>query len=372
MRALKSIAWLMVALAVLALPWPLHAQEPRPNSVPPAPPAAPPPDAEKPDATKPDAPKSIDELVGELLTSPDGDDDLAWLYSDQDYEPSDLVGTPIAAPALPRRGAGAPREWDPTWRRFGLADYILTGSALTISLAGALVPRRTQAWGGRNGFDESVRDTLSIEGYEGGQWARDLSDVLVSTNITFPLLVDALIVTYWYRDSPDVAGQMALISAEALSVAAALQGVTAGLSHRQRPYVRNCGGELEAELDDCQGTKPQRSFFSGHTAMAFAGAGVTCTLHARHDVFGTTTADTIACGAALLSAATVGTMRVVGDQHYASDVLVGMVVGLASGLGVPWALHYGGAGEAPGALAGARREWRLALRGSLLSIEGRF
>ena len=93
------------------------------------------------------------------------------------------------------------------------------------------------------------------------------------------------------------------------------------------------------------GAKPHRSFFSGHTAMSFTGAGLACSHHFYHDVLGGGTWDGVACATAMTAAATVGAMRVVGDQHYLSDVLVGATVGTISGLGVRWLLHYGPAAQ---------------------------
>jgi membrane-associated phospholipid phosphatase len=324
------------------------AQHPKPDPAAPAEldPAAPAEPAESPPAP----PASVandaatDELVGQLLSqgTDQEDDDLRWLYSDlEEYSPSDLVGKPIPAPALPERGEGSRRAWDPSWRRFALGNYLLTGAALAIAGSSALIPEAPDRWRGKNQFDESVRDSIGIEDYEGGQWARDVSDVLLAMSIMNPLLVDSLVITYWYRRSEDVAAQMALISAEAIGVASAFQGVTAGFSSRERPYGRNCGTKLDRRLDDCESSKRYRSFFSGHTALSFAGASVSCFHHLRHRVYGDGVADALACGVALTAAGVVGTMRIVGDQHYTTDVIAGAAVGTLSGFGVPWLLHYG-------------------------------
>jgi hypothetical protein len=335
-----SIALGTAAPAVLA-------QHPKPDpgapaELDPAAPAAPPEAAPPPAASAP-ADAATDELVGRLLSQggPE-DDDLRWLYSDlEEYSPSGLVGKPIPAPAFPERGEGSRRTWDPSWRRFALGNYILTGASLAIAGASALIPDAPDRWRGKNQFDESVRDSIGIVDYEGGQWARDVSDVLLAISIMNPLLVDSLVITYWYRRSEDVAAQMALISTEAIGVASAFQGVSSGFSSRERPYGRNCGGSLNPKLDDCESSKRYRSFFSGHTALSFAGASVSCSHHLRHRVFGNTTADVLACVAALTGAGVTGAMRVVGDQHYTTDALMGAAVGTLSGFGVPWLLHYG-------------------------------
>jgi membrane-associated phospholipid phosphatase len=292
-------------------------------------------------------PPKTDELVEQLLESEEGggpgdDDDIEWLFSEsEEYSPSGLVGEPVPAPALPERGEGSPRTWDPRWRRFELGNYILTGTALAIAIGSALIPESPDRWRGKNEVDESVRDGIGITNYSAGQWGRDGSDVALSVSVTFPLMVDSLIGLFWYRRSPDVAKQTALIATEAISVTAALQGLTSGFSSRERPYGRNCGASIDGELDHCVERRRYRSFFSGHTAMSFAAAGATCTNHYYHEVWGDGFADGLTCGLAFLTAGAAGTLRIVGDQHYASDVAIGAAVGTLSGLGIPWLLHYG-------------------------------
>lgn len=283
------------------------------------------------------------EIVEKLLTSEDSElRDLEWLFSNADeYRPSDLTDEPIPAPGLPSRGEGSPRVWDPRWRKFGPVNWVLTGGSVLATAASLFIPPVENRWRSRNGLDEWGRRTLGDGRYEDRFWARDLSDVLVSLNVAFPLLVDSLVVMYWYRQSSEVASQMALITAESIAVGLMLQGLTAGLASRERPFVRDCGVTIHPELDACLSRDRYRSFFSGHTTNAFAAATVTCSHHARHAVFGDPVSDGLACGIALTSAATVGAMRVVGQRHYLTDVMGGAIVGSLTGLGVPWLLHYG-------------------------------
>jgi membrane-associated phospholipid phosphatase len=279
--------------------------------------------------------------VQQILAADEDADDLRWLYSNADeYSPSDLTGRPVPTPGLPERGGGSPRQWDPRWHKFGVANYVLTGAGLGIAVASSFVPV-TSPWPGTNTFDEWGRRTLSARDYESGQWARDTSDVLLSITLAFPFLVDSLSVAYWYRRSPEVATQTALIAAEAIAVSTLLQGTTSALAQRERPYGRDCGGTVPGELSDCTGSERYRSFFSGHTSMSFAAAAVTCTHHARFELFGDPAADAAACGASMASATAVGLFRVVGMKHYLTDVLTGAAAGAASGFAVPWLLHYG-------------------------------
>lgn len=316
---------------------------------------------------------TTDELMGDLLSGSSEQDDLAWLYSDESYEESTLAGTPMPAPVLPERGEGTPRRWDPTWARFGVGNYVFTAAALAVAVGSSLIPNAPERWRSRNDVDEWVRRRIGITDYDRSVWARDVSDVGVSLAVAYPFLVTSLIGTYWYRSSKDVAVQMALISAESLSVAMAVQGLTAGLSSRQRPYVRNCGVTLSENLDDCEGRKPYRSFFSGHATMSFTAAGVSCTHHMWHDVFGNSTADELACGAAIATAATVGAMRIVGDQHYLTDVAVGATFGTLAGVGIPWLLHYGPLAPTPDALGENQvAAWSFVVVPNGLGIGGRF
>jgi membrane-associated phospholipid phosphatase len=285
-------------------------------------------------------------LVRKILATAGEQDDLAWLYSRADeYAPSRLTGQPIPTPGLPERGEGTVRHWNPRWRKFGLGNYVLTGVAAGASAASSFLPV-TNPWRRSNRVDEWGRRALGVSDYESAQWARDTSDLLLSVNLAFPFLIDSLIVSYWYRRSPEVATQTAWISLEAMAVATFLQGTTSALMQRERPYGRDCGKTIPGELPDCTDDAARyRSFFSGHTSMSFAAAAVTCTHHVRLDLFGGA-ADAATCGAALGSATAVALLRVAARKHYLSDVAVGAAVGLASGFGVPELLHYGGSGNA--------------------------
>lgn len=324
---MRQVLSLLLGLLVLAASPPLAAQQPPPS---PPNPSNPPSDEER------------SKLVQQILTSEPDAEDLAWLYSRADeYTPSRLTGKPIPAPALPERGEGSPRAWNPTWRKFGTANYVLTGAAIVGSASASFVPDPDTPWRGRNELDEWGRRTISVESYEQGQWAQDTSDLLLSLNMAFPLLVDSLIVSYWYRRSPEVAGQTALIAVEAMALGSMVQGFTAAGAARERPYGRDCGTKVDADLPECTTNVRYRSFFSGHTTLGFASAGVTCTNHAVHRLFGDPLADGLTCGATLATASAVGLLRIVSQKHYVTDVLTGAAVGTASGLGIPWLLHYG-------------------------------
>ena len=247
----------------------------------------------------------------------------------------------------PRRDRPAkPVLWHPEWPRFSTADWAITGAAAAITIAAAILPPQPKHAFGGVLFDDEARKVLRHPTTEGRYIARDTSDVLLSLEATWPLFVDALITTWWYRASPDAAAQMALIDAKALTIVTAIQGVTNTIASRERPYGRICGTEEQPQSTiDCEGNVRYRSFFSGHAAFAFMSAGLICVHHVKNDLLGTP-GDAISCVAAYAGAGATAVLRVVGDMHYVSDVTIGAAFGTLVGLAVPlW--HYRRANLAP-------------------------
>lgn len=114
--------------------------------------------------------------------------------------------------------------------------------------------------------------------------------------------------------------------ADALAVVANLA------ARRPRPLVY---GELAPLTERTEG-KAALSFFSGHTASAFAlASAATATAYRRHggDAF-----TWVVGGVGHAVAALVASGRVMGGKHFPTDVLAGAAVGVAMGVLVP-ALH---------------------------------
>ena len=68
-------------------------------------------------------------------------------------------------------------------------------------------------------------------------------------------------------------------------------------------------------------------------------AAVTCSHHLNLPLYGEDTA-AVPCATGFLMAGMTGALRMVGDKHYLTDVLVGAVVGTAVGFGLPYLFHY--------------------------------
>ena len=67
----------------------------------------------------------------------------------------------------------------------------------------------------------------------------------------------------------------------------------------------------------------------------FAAAGLMCVHHEMIPLFGGGAPDTLACAWGITAASLVSTMRVVADEHWASDVLLGAGVGWGFGYYLP-------------------------------------
>jgi len=206
-------------------------------------------------------------------------------------------------------------------------------------------------------LDEPARKALRLRTPSARRWARDGSDIGIVVNESWPFF-DALVVAGWYRDSPRLGVQQALISAEVLAVTAGVQGLVSSLASRERPYGRECGSELSAQTRDCLSRDRYYSFYSGHASQSFAAAAVSCMHHAYVPLYGGGIADTGACVGGFGVAITTALLRVATDVHYLSDVLMGALIGTSTGLMLPWALHYrfGSARLAPERLGSAQAD----------------
>lgn len=229
-------------------------------------------------------------------------------------------------------------DWEAHYGRFGPVNYAFLGSFAVIAGVTTLVltPRDT-GWSKAPGFDERVRDTFRVSTYDGRVIARRSSDVLLGTLSAFPYVVDAGAMVWGKHHDFDSAFQMALIDAEAMSLAFALQGTVSWAAGRARPYVRDCGtSEIPKDKNDCEVSTRFRSFFSGHSTASFVSASLICSHHLELDLFESSAADIATCVVGLGAAATTATLRMMGDMHYATDVLTGAAIGTLVGFGIPW------------------------------------
>jgi membrane-associated phospholipid phosphatase len=112
---------------------------------------------------------------------------------------------------------------------------------------------------------------------------------------------------------------------------------------RARPSYEDC--QKDPRFVGCT-TSPTASFPSGHTAEAFAAAGMSCANHLYVPIYYYRSLDVLACVRDVTLATTESLLRVIGDRHYMTDVLAGATIGFSIGYFLPTLLHYRARGKA--------------------------
>jgi hypothetical protein len=120
-------------------------------------------------------------------------------------------------------------------------------------------------------------------------------------------------------------------------------------------------------LEQCGTGNDNRSFFSGHATATATVAGLVCLHHQHLPLFGGGLADLAPCLAMIGVSVAAGILRLVDDEHWASDVMVGWADGFLSGYVLPSLLHFGFGG---GRALGEVRSGGLDMRPTLLPREG--
>jgi len=235
-----------------------------------------------------------------------------------------LAGAPSSAQTpSPTR----PLRWDPALD----VTVTLGGAAALIAseiLKGEIAPSRCR-WCDVDPVDTGVRDALL--------WRAAASANAISNVTGFVLTplaaagLDALAAAHQgaLRNVPEDA----LLVVEAAVVAADVTQLTKMLVGRERPFVHSLPPERKPLTD--QPSDNDLSFFSGHTAEAFALAAAAGTIGTMRGYRWAP----LAWGVGGAVAATTAYLRIAADKHWLTDVVVGMVVGAGIGFAVPYFFH---------------------------------
>jgi membrane-associated phospholipid phosphatase len=223
--------------------------------------------------------------------------------------------------------------WREDWPRFRTSEYVVTGVALAGSAANFYLvpPPRSSSWSEPILFDRHARDALLPRDSARREKAKDVSDLLSFPLIGYAML-DGPLTTAWAGEK-DAALQLALINAETFAVTEVLNLTVSNLVPRRRPEGATCDPNTRYD-PYCV-----KSFWSGHAANVFAAASLVCAEHGALALYGGK-ADGVACATALTVATAVGALRIAGNDHHASDVVIGAAVGAATGYVMPNLLHF--------------------------------
>ncbi|HWO08930.1 MAG TPA: phosphatase PAP2 family protein [Polyangiaceae bacterium] len=247
----------------------------------------------------------------------------------------------VAAPA----GAEPTLKWNEDWPRFRTTEAVVTGLML-LPIAGALFlyPNPDDNIHGGVLWDNAVRDALVADTRDGRGTAAKVSNFPYLGLLAYPVLVDVALVTWGIHGAGDVALEMLAMDLESFAITGAV-ALTFQKMGRVRPAEKGCATDPNYATKCSDPTALNQSFISGHTAVAFTGAGLTCAHHRNLPLYGGGAPDVAICVAALAAATTTGVLRIVSDDHWSTDVLLGVGLGLVSGWGLPEWLHYGGGAE---------------------------
>lgn len=191
-------------------------------------------------------------------------------------------------------------------------------------------------------FDDSVRSALVAGTRAGRDRAAMISDLFWYGPQYYPILIDGLLVPLATdRLNFDVAWQLSMINWQAESLAATLTRLSHRTVGRARPSLKECERDPAYSVDCAPDARESTaSFVSGHTSMAMTGAALVCAHHQALPLYGNVVADAAACAVALAAASTNGVLRVVADQHWPTDVVAGIFIGIGTGYALPYLLHY--------------------------------
>jgi membrane-associated phospholipid phosphatase len=235
--------------------------------------------------------------------------------------------------------------WRDSWPNFSWVEGAATVSAGVGTLLLALhQPPNDARWQGGILFDDAARRGLRLESHSARQKARSIGDLPYYAAGLIPLIVDPLLVAWLGHDDPKAALNLGLVALEAFSYAGFLSFVSTRVSVRERPDSAECRRQHPEGGCDVD----TEAFWSGHTSIAAASAGIVCANHSYMPLWKYPALDVAACAVSAAGALGTGVSRVLADRHYASDVIAGGIVGFGIGYAVPVLLHYS---RRPNALA---------------------
>ena len=228
--------------------------------------------------------------------------------------------------------------WKESTPTFSWLEGIATVSAGAVTAVLALRPQpRDARWSSGILFDDAVRRGLRLESAANRHAARRVGDVTYYAAPLLPLIIDPLLVSLAGRGDSKAALNLELVGLEAFSYAGLTSFVSTRISVRERPDTTEC---RRRHPDGAGCVADTEAFWSGHTSIAAASAGLVCANHHYMPLWGSPVADASACALAATSAVVTGVTRLAADRHYATDVIMGLGVGFGFGYAVPVLLHY--------------------------------
>jgi membrane-associated phospholipid phosphatase len=230
--------------------------------------------------------------------------------------------------------------WRKAWPRFRVIEFGVTAALLfeLAMLEFRAKVRDSPNWTGGVLFDDAIRDGMRLESREGRETAGDIADPITLGLQIYPLVESIVLPLATDRFNVDVATQLTLMNVEVLGAGGFANRFGHKVIGRERPSVAECKKDKNYDKF-CKGSR-YAGFPSGHTSGAFLGVGMTCAHHMHLPLYGGGAPDVAACAATAVLASADGVLRLMGDRHYATDIVAGAAIGFFAGYGIPTLLHY--------------------------------
>lgn len=226
------------------------------------------------------------------------------------------------------------REW-PTFSRLEGVATVAAGAGTGVLFL--LKPPEDARWQGGILFDDRVRRGLRLDSANARLRVAQWGDIPYYASPVIPLVLDPLVSAWLVHGDTKAAVNLTMVGLEAFSYAGLLSFVSTRASVRERPDSTECL-RTHDNPDECE--RDTESFYSGHTTIAAASAGIVCANHRAMPLWGSRAADIGACALATTGAVAGGVTRILADRHYATDVITGFGIGFGIGYAVPTLLHY--------------------------------
>jgi hypothetical protein len=240
-------------------------------------------------------------------------------------------------------------EWSDDWPRVKWWEVV---AALSLTVGDTefenLAPLPTHAtWTQPILFDSWARSVFRGQTASIQQFASTSTDIMYMGGALVPFLVDDYFGAASLHRNADVAWQLATIDFQSFGIAGLISLAAEHAVGRARPYTESCdahGQVLDAQghvLQTCGTGNDFRSFYSGHATATATTAGLVCVHHQHLPLFGGGIADLAPCLFMISVSVATGLLRLVYDEHWASDVMVGWADGVLSGYVLPSLMHFG-------------------------------
>jgi membrane-associated phospholipid phosphatase len=208
----------------------------------------------------------------------------------------------------------------------------------------AVLQNRSQPprWIGPILFDGAIEEafrarTQTAHGaMEGASW------VIWFALVGYPLAVD--VPHAWISYGRDVAWDLLWQDATALSLAGAVDFALRDSVARLRPSNTHCLDQGGTNCLQLSGPEATRSFPSGHLSETTTGTALICMQHLTMHLYGEPW-DGVTCASAIAADSAVAVLKLVADDHWATDIVAGAALGVAFGWGLPVLMHLHGQAE---------------------------